>query len=1278
VTHGIYCTIIDLYMKRINISIVFAVAILAIGSFVFISNNSSAAINCSLSLLDKNGNSISQVIAGDTVTWKFKAHINNLSVFWYGSKDGKKDIWDKTNGYFSNSSYSGAIYKNGEEGSYSRYVAFKNDVGKTICVSNPVNFSVTNGIITKAEIPTVAKPETSGPKVSDFLKGEISGAISLAPYTGSLDFNCDGSVATDDVDAITNLWRGGTVFNVTTVTSLGKTCSNLGAYAGYLWRNGVTTMSISELTRLAVAIKAQPSTTPTPTPTPAILYGPTISLDPSTPMAQQVSAGSSRVTFLKFNIANPNSLPIRIIGLSASLNGTADPNGAGVTKIYWYDQSSNLLGQSVWSASKDVGYTNTKTDFSVPANSKTTVTVMADIAANIPSKVTAGFKLTQYHVVTSDYHAALGNFPIVGNIMEIMPSPVSTPTPTPSSIAVSLSPTTAIPMDISHGSSGVSVMSFKISNPLSRDINVTHVSLSSEGTAKPGDISKIYIYDGTTLLGSNPFGTISGQPYSVATFGTDDQWCGYNCPPFIIVPANSSKVIMVKVDTAWTLSASQVNFAIIASLFTADRLPISGVPVTGNSMTISGTIESPGLNVSLSAITPSSAELLAGAKSVKLVTADLTVSNSADVLLTNLVPVLTYENNSNRVKSGLTNFRLVDENNNLVGTSYGNDAWMNGEVIYFKDLKSTITKGTIRRLSLIADLNEKSTHIPSFKAEIWGSTYMGAQNYTTGQYVPTTGKATGNIMTIASLPTTPTPTPVPLANGQKILVLQLKYSDTPASKVVWTKNQINELVFGKVQDFYKRVSYDKVHFSGDISNLYTISRNAKDGVYDDCRPDIGSVDSEVYKLLKNDYNLENYDSLMMVLYVPDYCNLRSWGSSNSMNNISGMRDPDFRIGVTLIRADIGDYDGIIAHELGHTLFNLKHAKSRFCEAGQYITGSNCVETEAGNFFDIMGSDLQLSSSNFNALLKERMGWLDNLSLLKIDKSGTYTINTIEATSGYRAAKLVNNVVNNNRPIYIEYRQLDPARYSFKLDGLIVNIPLTVNDTDWPLLNGSTLIDMTPTGISPNDEQDVTLRRSDLIPSGQSKTFLYQNWGIELGPVLSNNDKQITFNVRIFDPLILATTPIISPPVASLPTDSEISSENVISAKIYSEGEIYDGDIIRAQGDIAVWIIKISGEKKFKRWLFGPQLFKIYGHLGFNKVKNVTKITLSQFDTTNLIRKDGDEKVYELTDYIPGVQAIKRWVPSYEVFLKRGFDKDAIYTVNDGEFALYKLGSRLQY
>jgi uncharacterized repeat protein (TIGR01451 family) len=160
-------------MKRINISIVFAVAIFAIGHFVFISNNSSAAISCSLSLLDKNGNSISQVTAGDTVIWKFKTHVNNLRVFWYGSKDDKKDIWDKTNGYLSNSSYSGVIYKNGEEGNYSRYVAFKNDQGKTICVSSPVNFSVSSRVT--QEVSTYNG--SSSNQVNTNLSGSIASAL---------------------------------------------------------------------------------------------------------------------------------------------------------------------------------------------------------------------------------------------------------------------------------------------------------------------------------------------------------------------------------------------------------------------------------------------------------------------------------------------------------------------------------------------------------------------------------------------------------------------------------------------------------------------------------------------------------------------------------------------------------------------------------------------------------------------------------------------------------------------------------------------------------------------------------------------------------------------------------------------------------------------------------------------------------------------------------------------------------------------------------------------
>ena len=137
-----------------------------------------------------------------------------------------------------------------------------------------------------------------------------------------------------------------------------------------------------------------------------------------------------------------------------------------------------------------------------------------------------------------------------------------------------------------------------------------------------------------------------------------------------------------------------------------------------------------------------------------------------------------------------------------------------------------------------------------------------------------------------------------------------------------------------------------------------------------------------------------------------------------------------------------------------------------------------------------------------------------------------------------------------------------------------------------------------------------------------------------------------------------------------------ADRRIDQTRLYTLSEINDGDIIRGEGDIAVWIVKIVGEKRFKRWLFGPQIFQAYGHLGFDRVKNVSKTTLSNFDTAVLIRKDGDAKVYELTDFVPGTRAVRRWIQNEQTFLQRGFDFDSVYVVNEREFNLYTEGASL--
>lgn len=155
-----------------------------------------------------------------------------------------------------------------------------------------------------------------------------------------------------------------------------------------------------------------------------------------------------------------------------------------------------------------------------------------------------------------------------------------------------------------------------------------------------------------------------------------------------------------------------------------------------------------------------------------------------------------------------------------------------------------------------------------------------------------------------------------------------------------------------------------------------------------------------------------------------------------------------------------------------------------------------------------------------------------------------------------------------------------------------------------------------------------------------------------------------------------STPTPIPSITPTPTSVPTFTPTIDQGRIYSLAEIFDGDLIRGQGDIAVWIVKIVGEKRYKRWLFGPQIFDAYGHLGFNKVKNISKVTLNNFDTSNLIRKFDEAKVYELTDFVPGVRAIRRWVPTVEIFLQRGFDFDSVYIVNQREFDLYPEGASL--
>lgn len=171
---------------------------------------------------------------------------------------------------------------------------------------------------------------------------------------------------------------------------------------------------------------------------------------------------------------------------------------------------------------------------------------------------------------------------------------------------------------------------------------------------------------------------------------------------------------------------------------------------------------------------------------------------------------------------------------------------------------------------------------------------------------------------------------------------------------------------------------------------------------------------------------------------------------------------------------------------------------------------------------------------------------------------------------------------------------------------------------------------------------------------------------------ANNQVQTKLPFRIFSDLwpspSYSPTPLPTPaynPNCLIWPRTEIVSQ----AKIYSLNEICDGDLIRAQGDIAVYIVKISNGKYFMRRFFGPQIFKAYGHLSFAKVKNVTPQTLSIFTDSPYLRLVDNDVVLMLSDIIPGISARLYYAQS-------GVDPDSIFVISYGEYNLYSsVGSR---
>lgn len=137
---------------------------------------------------------------------------------------------------------------------------------------------------------------------------------------------------------------------------------------------------------------------------------------------------------------------------------------------------------------------------------------------------------------------------------------------------------------------------------------------------------------------------------------------------------------------------------------------------------------------------------------------------------------------------------------------------------------------------------------------------------------------------------------------------------------------------------------------------------------------------------------------------------------------------------------------------------------------------------------------------------------------------------------------------------------------------------------------------------------------------------------------------------------------------------------VFVAPVAAATTIIDGDVIRnpqavGMAQFDAYIVKIVGSKKFKRIVLSPHVFESYGHLSWSKIKNVDQATMDAYTTSELVRADGDTKVYKLVP--DGDTGTKEWLNMTAAeFTTQGNDWDSIYTINTTDRDAYNAGTEV--
>lgn len=150
---------------------------------------------------------------------------------------------------------------------------------------------------------------------------------------------------------------------------------------------------------------------------------------------------------------------------------------------------------------------------------------------------------------------------------------------------------------------------------------------------------------------------------------------------------------------------------------------------------------------------------------------------------------------------------------------------------------------------------------------------------------------------------------------------------------------------------------------------------------------------------------------------------------------------------------------------------------------------------------------------------------------------------------------------------------------------------------------------------------------------------------------------VAFGGKVVQSFVYPPSPTPTPSPSSTPLPSSLP----LPSPLPIPQNFPDGALIRQNGGIDVYIVKYIGAKKFKRLILSPSVFTHYGHLRWSDIRDIDQSVLDSFQTSDLVRAEGDTKVYKLSSL--GDTGEKRWIPTLEIFNRNEFDWDSVYQIN---------------